>query len=285
MNKNKHILHWILPHHTNNQRARFLHPSMIAVVIVGILVIQTVFHEIGRTNPKILGYASQIPAQEIIRLTNIQREKKGLSLLISDQKLEQAAREKAKDMFAKDYWAHVSPIGTQPWSFITNAQYIYRYAGENLARDFSDPNSVVQAWMDSPSHRENLLNGRYEDIGVAVVDGKLGGRETTLVVQMFGTKLSSTTKQNSNPTTVSVKALETESSQESAKPQLVFNNFSFSKYFAIGVLSLFSLLFILDITVINRKNISRWTSKSLAHLIFIVAIIGATLVVLRGQII
>ena len=64
-------------------------------------------------------------------------------------------------MIAKNYWAHNAPDGASPWSFFKNVGYRYLYAGENLARDFGDSASVVNAWMNSPTHRDNLLSGRY----------------------------------------------------------------------------------------------------------------------------
>jgi uncharacterized protein YkwD len=89
-------------------------------------------------------------------------------------------------MFANDYWAHVAPDGTTPWSFIKSSGYAYTTAGENLARDFNDTGAMVEAWMNSASHRENIVNAKFKEIGVAVVNGTLQGVETTLVVQLFG---------------------------------------------------------------------------------------------------
>jgi hypothetical protein len=89
-------------------------------------------------------------------------------------------------MFKNNYWAHVAPDGTEPWDFILGENYDYIYAGENLAKNFSTSGDVVEAWYNSPSHKENLINKNYTEMGFAVVDGKLNGYETTLVVQMFG---------------------------------------------------------------------------------------------------
>lgn len=247
--------------------------------------------------PQILGYASQISPAEIIRLTNIERQSTGLNPVTEDKLLDQAAAQKAADMFARDYWAHVSPIGTQPWAFISQAGYSYRYAGENLARDFSDPNSVVRAWMDSPSHRENLLSGRYENIGVAVVDGNLGGRDTTLVVQMFGTKLAG------NPTvktagTFTVKAEEPSPAISPPVPTPLptavpiqppvpvrTTPFALTKYLSLAILVIIILVLIADVIIVSRHKVSRWTSKSLAHLIFLVILLVAAATIIRGQII
>lgn len=125
-------------------------------------------------------------SREIVALSNAEREKNGLIALSENPLLQQAAEAKAADMLASDYWAHYSPSGKSPWGFITGAGYKYVYAGENLARDFDDANEVVGAWMNSTSHRANLLDRNFREIGVAVVDGELGGREGILVVQMFG---------------------------------------------------------------------------------------------------
>jgi len=81
-----------------------------------------------------------------------QRVSVGLLPLEANATLAQAAQAKAADMLNNNYWAHVSPDGTQPWSFFVNAGYSYRYAGENLARDFTNPASAVDAWMASPTN-------------------------------------------------------------------------------------------------------------------------------------
>ncbi len=278
------LRHLFVPHHTNNQRAKLLHPSALVVVMAVFLVIQFTITKVAVSYPQILGYASQIPPEEIIRLTNVERSTRGLTAVVYDAKLSAAAAHKAADMFARDYWAHVSPAGTQPWAFITDSGYEYRYAGENLARDFADPGSVVKAWMNSPSHRENLLNARYADIGVAVVDGKLSGRETTLVVQMFGTKLSAAPAVTS--TSISVKAAENVAPVPPvAAPAPLVTPFHVTKYFSVGLLAMFALILAVDIWMVHTKKIARWTSKSMAHFIFILALIIAAAGILRGQII
>jgi len=145
--------------------------------------------------PHILGVASYSSSQ-IISLTNQKREENGLSDLTENNLLAQAAAAKAADMIAVDYWAHNSPSGKTPWSFINAVGYKYVFAGENLARDFGDPGSVVNAWMNSPSHRSNLLDKNFKEIGVAVSSAKLSGHEGILVVQMFGSAISGVQENN-----------------------------------------------------------------------------------------
>jgi uncharacterized protein YkwD len=89
-------------------------------------------------------------------------------------------------MFTNQYWAHTSPQGKEPWDFIRIAGYTYQAAGENLARDFMGTGEMMDAWMNSPTHRANIVSSRYQEIGIAVVNGNLDGTDTTLVVQMFG---------------------------------------------------------------------------------------------------
>jgi hypothetical protein len=167
-----------------------LQPIGLAVVIAVFLLTQASMRLILLA-PRlpggfVLGYASSISPEQVVELTNMERSKAGLPPLSGNAQLSQAALAKANHMFANDYWAHVAPDGTTPWSFIKAAGYAYSVAGENLARDFNDTASMVQAWMNSETHKTNIVHQKYSQIGVAVVNGKLQGVETTLVVQLFG---------------------------------------------------------------------------------------------------
>jgi uncharacterized protein YkwD len=184
------VIHWLTPHYTNNHRPKILQPAGLSVVVGLFLLVQTLLQllEVSPWLPGgfVLGYASNISPTQIVEMTNSKRSSAGLSPLTVNEQLNQAALAKANHMFANDYWAHVAPDGTNPWTFIRNAGYAYSVAGENLARDFADAGSIVDAWMNSETHRANIVHQKYSEIGIAVVDGKLGGVETTLVVQMFG---------------------------------------------------------------------------------------------------
>ncbi len=183
----KWIKSLFIPQEENNYQAKILHPSFLAAFVFLFLLNQTLINFVALLRPGILGYSSNITPEMIIELTNSERVKQGLLPVEVNNLLNEAARRKAGDMFAFDYWAHKSPSGRNPWSFLKEAGYDYRVAGENLARDFYDPDSVVGAWMKSPTHKENIINSKFKEIGVAVVDGTLGGIQTTLVVQFFGT--------------------------------------------------------------------------------------------------
>lgn len=134
----------------------------------------------------VLGYASSITVNEVVTQINDERAEEGLPPLVVNRQLSQAALAKGQDMMQDQYWSHFAPDGKEPWDFINESGYAYLAAGENLARDFSNTYDMVVAWMDSPTHRANIVNPKYKETGVAVIDGVFQGVETTLVVQMFG---------------------------------------------------------------------------------------------------
>lgn len=130
--------------------------------------------------------ASDITTEKIIELTNQSRTGTGEKALAVNSKLSRAAQAKADDMIANNYFSHTSPAGATPWSWMQKESYDYNYAGENLAMDFQTTAKMEEAWMASPTHRANILNGKYSEMGTAVREGIINGHETTLAVVMFG---------------------------------------------------------------------------------------------------
>jgi uncharacterized protein YkwD len=123
--------------------------------------------------------------------TNFERKQNGLEPLKSNELLRQAAQKKMKDMFDKQYFEHVSPSGIGPADLAKSVGYAYVVVGENLALgSFESDKLLVEAWMNSPGHRANILNTRYQEIGIAVGKGMFEGREQWLAVQSFGLPLS-----------------------------------------------------------------------------------------------
>ena len=139
-------------------------------------------------------------AQQIISATNSFRKELGLDSLRENNVLDIAAAQKLQDMAVNEYFAHFSPSGVSPWHWFAINNYSYSYAGENLAIGFVDPKAAIDAWAQSPSHRKNMSNTNYQEIGVAVRNVEIQGSEGVLVVQLFGTP--STTSQISGAVTV-----------------------------------------------------------------------------------
>jgi len=131
--------------------------------------------------------ASEINAENVIRYVNEARSKEGLLELATSEKLTEVAKAKVNDMVTNHYFAHTSPAGLTPWHWFETVGYDYRYAGENLAINFITAESEQAAWMNSPTHRKNIMNVNYQEIGVAVAAGEVNGTLGIIAVQEFGT--------------------------------------------------------------------------------------------------
>lgn len=270
------FIHFFLPHESNNQRARILHPIFIAVLLLLFLGSQIAMASLSQYVPVVLGYSANFSREEIVRLTNEEREKAGLGQLTESSVLDGAALAKAQDMFTKDYWAHTAPDGTEPWKFFVDSGYKYRFAGENLARDFGDASSVVKAWMASRTHKENLLSSRYQDIGVAVLQGELNGVQTTLVVQFFGSSMTPLTlgrEELATPPPVTSQKIPSNVTGLTKSKNILLSPFATTRSIAIFLVSLFFLVLSLDMIIVKHQDISRVSSKSFAHLFFYGAIL------------
>jgi hypothetical protein len=118
--------------------------------------------------------------------TNAARAEEGREPLHRNTILDEAARLKAEDMAAGGYFSHWSPDGVSPWHWFSEAGYSYKHAGENLAVHFTDSSEVVDAWLNSPTHRENIMDDKFTEIGIGTAKGRYQDYDTVFVVQMFG---------------------------------------------------------------------------------------------------
>ncbi|KKR55940.1 hypothetical protein A2434_01985 [Candidatus Woesebacteria bacterium RIFOXYC1_FULL_41_14] len=307
------LRHYFLPHESNNQKAKILHPDSLFVMAIGLIGFQLILSLAGNSFPKVLGYAANISPEEVIRLTNVKRAENGLAPLAQNSTLSQAALAKGNDMLSKGYWAHFAPDGTSPWTFFLNFGYKYKYAGENLARDFSDASSAVNAWMNSPTHRENILNANYQDIGIGVVEGNLLGADTTIIVQFFGAQLAGNVSnvpeaKAKAPTTTSVpkpapQVVSTPSPSptpvvtpsptptpqqpitDSGSSVAFVSPFTSTKGISLLVTGLLIMILSIDLIVVKRNRIVRIGGKNIAHIAFLGMILAVILILKAGQII
>ncbi|MBI3576765.1 hypothetical protein HY086_01865 [Candidatus Gottesmanbacteria bacterium] len=291
------LLHLLTPHHTNNHRARVLHLDALLFYVMAFAVFHVGIQWLHRSHPDILGFATDIRLDQLLADTNTKRTAAGLGTLKLNDTLSAAAAEKAKDMFAKNYWAHFSPDSKTPWDFITGAGYRYAIAGENLAKNFSTSQAVVDAWMASPTHRDNLLKPQYRDIGFAIVNGTLNGEETTLVVQMFGTTGSDLAQEAPKPIAVPAIAAEAPQTAVIESPgggallsfassiwrplvdvSAVTRTVTFLFVgFLLGVLAV-------DFWLVRQRRLVRLTGHTLGHLVFLGSILLVTEIMARGSI-
>ncbi len=270
------LKHLFTPTQNNNNRAKILHHSSLLALIGLVLVLTFTTSFFQKKQPEVLGISYSISEARLLYLTNQFRQEKGLSDLKQDERLDKAASEKAKDMFSKNYWAHFAPDGsTTPWYFIKGQGYEYTYAGENLAKGFTSSDDVVRAWVNSPSHRENLLSDKYHDVGFAVGEGKLTGEETTLVVQMFGSTADEKTTQNTpikNIATVEKSSQGTVMSEVIKNPKIDIP--LTTKSISILILFILFIALLFDIFFIRKKNIQRIVGHNLDHIM----LVGGTII-------
>lgn len=119
--------------------------------------------------------SNEITAANVLRLMNDYRSSAGLAPLHSDERLDLAAADRMHQMEEESFWSHESPRGESPFQWLDRHAYRYRSAGENLAQGFETARLLVQSWMESPGHRDNILSSAYEDCGIAIIDGSTLG--------------------------------------------------------------------------------------------------------------
>lgn len=236
--------------------------------------------------PQVLGAAVGISAQELLILTNKERQNNGLSTLKLNDQLTQAAAMKAKDMFANNYWAHNSPQGKTPWVFVKKAGYEYLFAGENLARGFTLSADVVDAWMASKSHKENMLSPHYQDVGFAIEDGRLSGEDTILVVEMFGGKELVSPASPENTEKIIEKSQETVVKAALDFPQVhkqpIIDTVVLVRTAAYTLLAAFIFILLLDMIIVAKKKIIRFVGHNIDHIVYLGLIMLFLLIIGRG---
>lgn len=185
--KLKQVKNWFLPTQENHFHPALLSDRAISIFILLFLLVKVIF-SFNLILVKQSSLFADVNAQEIFQLTNGIRQQFGLPPVKENPLLNQAAQHKAEDMLENSYFSHYSPTGISPWYWIEKAGYDYYYAGENLAMNFLDSEEVVRGWLNSPTHKDNLINANYQEMGIAVVSGDFNneGINRILVVQLFG---------------------------------------------------------------------------------------------------
>lgn len=170
-------------------------PYLPVILVIGLLlslgVRQGNFSNVIK-NPggSVLSYAVSMQEQKLLDDTNTERLASNAQSLTINPGLDAAAQAKAKDMATRNYWSHNTPDGQEPWIFVTSQHYDYQKLGENLAAGFSDEQAAINGWMGSPSHKENLLDPVFSEVGFGVAQvpnySAAGGGPMTVVVAFYG---------------------------------------------------------------------------------------------------
>lgn len=175
-----------IPHEENLFRPHSLRPRNLAKYLGIILAVK-----IAVTSALFLAYPTpaaliKTVPERMIELANFSRQEAGFHALEENETLSAAANDKARDMIEKSYFSHTTPDGKRPWAFIDRGEYRYMAAGENLAMGFMSPDTAHNALLRSPSHRKIVLNDRYNEVGIGVAYGNIADKETTVLVELFG---------------------------------------------------------------------------------------------------
>lgn len=178
------ILEYFIPNQKNNYRAHLAKaPFIIALTLI--LLIFNIF--IKTTSADSLD--SDISVQTLLQKHNIERASQNLKPLELNNLLIKSTENKASEMLESNCWSHYCPNGKSPWEFFKSAGYEYIYAGENLAEGFESVDELMVAWMNSKTHRENILKPEFDEVGFGIVYGDYQGlNDNILVVVHFGAR-------------------------------------------------------------------------------------------------
>lgn len=286
--------HWFIPHKDTHKKAHLISWEGLILYILLFILLQVGFSIINYSKPGVLGISAKVDQHRLIELTNQERAKNSLSPVSENEALNKAAQLKAQNMFSENYWAHFAPSGKTPWDFILGSGYKFTYAGENLAKNFYNSEDVVVAWMNSPNHRDNLLNPKYQDIGIAVVEGVLNGQKTTLVVQEFGTTQNVTSRplvevqgqQIAVPKQdfINKPELFAGVSETKLMANIILDPYQVYKMVGFLVIILIAALLSIDILVLKRRGVLRMSSNHIAHMALLSLVAGSLFVASPGNI-
>jgi hypothetical protein len=189
----------------------------------------------------VLGYATNITPTGLLETTNSERQKANSTPLQMNEKLSRAAQAKADDMVARDYWSHNTPEQQSPWVFIDKTGYSYQKAGENLAYGFASNNQVIAGWLNSASHRANMLESNFNEVGFGIANSKnfVSVGKSTIVVALYAKQgAASTTELATAPTQHSVQ------SQSINRIQMITNGTMPWLSYVVGIITGAALMYI-----------------------------------------
>jgi hypothetical protein len=185
-----------IPHDGNEHRPHFLRDKNMRSVVALVLALELIVFLIpGLANMDLSGGLAAVLPAVLGELTNTERQSENLPVLSVNPLLMSAAQMKAEDMASKGYFAHTSPEGKTPWYWIELAGYRYQYAGENLAVNFRDSEDVTAAWLNSPTHKANIVKANYTEMGTGIARGLYRGKPTVFVAQVYANPLPEPTSE------------------------------------------------------------------------------------------
>ncbi len=162
-------------------------PAVLISLFASYLYIQPYLQASRLNKNDVLAYSTHVSIDGLLTSTNQQRAANGVASLGLNSALNTAAQAKANDMVSRNYWSHQTPDGQQPWIFINNTGYKYLSAGENLAYGFMTSNATVTGWMNSPTHKSNMLSSNFTEVGFGIANSPnyVNNGQQTVIVAMY----------------------------------------------------------------------------------------------------
>ncbi len=259
------LKHTFIPHRENEYKPHFFREHIILSLLIGsilLLLVSFTVYIVMRTTT----FGSSAVSSVLVDLTNQARRKNNLPPLLYNTQLTQAATLKGQDMSTRQYFSHFAPDGTSPWYWFEVANYSFLFAGENLAINFKNSTDVEKAWMESPKHRENILDTRYEDIGIATVPGIINNTRHLFIVQLFGKREPQNTRSVNSPMQIEKNA--------SLFEKILFNTtyYIYNAYITLAVILIFALCLMIFIEI--RTQHLRHIIYGVLLIIFVFICIG-----------
>lgn len=189
---------FFIPHSDNNFKPHFFGNKisfLFSIFVVLAFIFTLNIPDILRNTANSSLLSAVLPGA-LIELTNEERLDVSLDSLTENELLNIAAQMKADDMAQKSYFSHINPEGKRAWNWLQDVEYKYQYAGENLAVNFSDSEDVTVAWMNSPTHKANIVKATYSEIGTGVAKGMFKGRDSIYVAQVYANPYTEPTINN-----------------------------------------------------------------------------------------
>lgn len=166
-----------LPRQTQTHYSSRRGLATLGLVLVAVLLFNAFVAPIS-----VSASSSDLAVTSLLDKHNEERKQANLPALKFNPVLAISAQRKAQAMLASNCWSHYCPDGKEPWDFFHDAGYAYFVAGENLAEGFYDVEDVMTAWMNSPTHRDNILRKDYEEVGFGIVQGTYQGRANNIII-------------------------------------------------------------------------------------------------------
>ena len=175
-------------HHSAKMHAKVYWPYLPLIALLFGAAFINIWQPLQSNKTATLAYSTEMSRSALLSATNVQRNSNGQASLTINDKLNAAAQAKANDMVARDYWSHNTPDGKEPWVFFDAQGYVYTKAGENLAYGFDTSDATIIGWMNSPTHKANLLDSSFTEVGFGFANSSdfVTTGEETIVVAEYG---------------------------------------------------------------------------------------------------